>query len=235
MSSPTVTWILSIAALFHLSTVPSAAARWTAPVGQEPVVERNTCDSLDAGFPMSAAWPYHDGEEGPKELSPKVVDYFRLPRTWVEALDQARLIAHVRIRERAYEVRVDPNRGHEYVISRYTSDVIEFLKPAPSETPGARTLEILRYGGVMVRDGGAVIHYDFGFADYLPGCEYVVFLDWDPGVDGYHPLGGPYFTFLLDTRAQRVISRSRLLRDQDAVETPLTFLSLLRTLVRSVR
>lgn len=166
--------------------------------------------------------------EQSEKLVPMGVSW-RMPRTWEEALNGADLIAVVRIAEFDYEENVDRG-GSTYVLTRYRADVTEVLKDHRMRRR-ANQIDIVRQGGVMVQDNTRVRYYDPSFADYATGDERIVFLTWDPEVDGYSPFGGPGLTYLLDRAAQRVISPTEVLNAEDA-DTPATFLAFLRAQLR---
>jgi len=153
---------------------------------------------------------------------------WRVPRTWPGAVAGAEMIAVVRIVDRDYEIRVNES-GREYVVTRYTAEVRELLKGEPVRRRDR--LEIARQGGVMTEDGAVVKYYDPKFPDYVIGDEYVVFLLWNPATDGYAPYAGPVLTYRLDWTSQRVICPADVLAPDEG-DTPLTFLTFLRGLLR---
>jgi hypothetical protein len=82
--------------------------------------------------------------------------------------------------------------GTPHVFTLLTADVVKVLKSSPYAQ--AKTIQIVQSSGQLDL-GDRIVRVDGGYAPFMPGEEYIVFLDWNSYRSAFDVSFGPAGTF----------------------------------------
>jgi hypothetical protein len=133
-----------------------------------------------------------------KEVVTYTVDYVQPPSTVAGLWDHSNAVVRGKVLARKAEAAQKPGAdiGTARVSTLLTIELSEVLKPNEHIPLNASTIDIVQAAGEL-DIGTKVVRVDGGYDPLVPESEYILFLEWNQGLQHFEIAYGPDGTFLL--------------------------------------